>query len=175
MDRKAYKKSCAPGLYFNVYIGQCQRSETREICQNDGPTIIGYQNEEHSTVGPNEEDNEINSPQLLKHPLWDNSAQNQYYRTVEVAGFNSVPKPSTMKPYQQKVYQTVTVAPITTSVRLKEGHIACMMADGAFSHPETCTKFIRCTRWNPQVIDCKTGYYWHQDRRRCAPQKPINC
>lgn len=161
-------------------MGQCQRSATREFCQDDGPTITGYEEEELSTVGPNEEDNEI-TPQVSKHPVWEKPAlkmrtlPSQYYRTVQEASLKNVPIPATMKPYQQKVYQTVTVPTETTALPLKQRQMECSMADGAFSHPDSCTKFIRCIRWNPQVIDCKTGYYWHQDRIRCAPQKPIYC
>lgn len=162
-------------------MGQCQRSATHEFCQDDGPTIIGYENEELSTVGPNEEDNEINAQYFSKHPLGEKSATkmmnvlSQYYKTGHVAGFNNVPKPATMKPYQQNVYQTVTAPSTTTALPLQEKHMDCLMADRSFPHPESCTKFIRCTSWHPQVIDCKTGYYWHQDRRRCAPEKPANC
>lgn len=164
-----------------MYSGQCQQSATHDICQDDGPTIIGYEDEELSTVGPNKEENEINSPRVSIHPLWDksaikmNAAQSKYYTTAQVTGLNNVPKPATMKPYQQKVYQTLTAPPTKSTPPLKEENMDCIMADGAFSHPESCTKFIRCIRGNPQVIDCKIGYYWHQDRRRCAPQKPLNC
>lgn len=176
MNRKAYKKACAPGLLYNAIVGQCQRSATHEFCQDDGPTIIGYDDEELSTVGPNDVDNEI---PFSNHQLWEKSAPkmgtvlSQYYRTVQ--GVNNVPKPATMKPFQQNIYQTVTAPPKTTTLPLKDRHMDCTIADGAFSHPESCTKFIRCIRWKRQVIDCKTGYYWHQDRLRCAPQKPKYC
>lgn len=166
LDGKAYRKSCAPGLFFNAHIGQCQLPATWNFCQNNGPTIIPHGDInllDESTQAPWPENTLVvtESTPLTKtttiHPLWNKELLMQRIQGQNIPAHQLFMKatPST----------TETPTPI----------IDCSVSDGAFPHPDSCTKFLRCLGGKLSSVNCRATYYWHQEKNRCFPQKPAHC
>lgn len=167
LSGRAYRKSCAPGLMFNAYIGQCMilAEDGRKFCQDDGPIIIPSSSQhDHDATSSVSRTESIKTNEIPifapKYPLWDNSVQQV---------------PTTSKEQSEDFRSNKVWRPQAPVIGQNLSGGECPLPNGAFKHPYSCTKFIRCTKGTAQVIDCRVNYYWHQNQRRCSPQKPSDC
>lgn len=178
LNRKAYRRQCAPQLLYNMYTGKCELAtggRWADVCQSSGAPVRPLPDEDWHDA------EEITS--FL--PPWWPASQSQSPHESEAnlpqpqEQQQQQPPPASLPPSQQPIeWQPNNDWPTqqqpTEQIQLVG---LCVGRPDYYvrGYPNDCTKFVHCYREQVTVIDCANEFFWNESKLQCLNYRPAGC